>query len=203
MHDVPYLRSGIGDSPRNGGCILQVIDWIHRHEWTDDPDCVHPLLRGIAIGVNDLSADSDRQRLLGFTNRLMGTTVRRYDSILLDSVINYTAKRRFLARRHSSDVRDLRFLNLRDTGWETDIDKQITIAAQCFATAQAGLDLHQRMLSLALCRVIHLSGGRDEQMLDFLTHALDEYDVLTERVPSTDPVDYSGVCQVMGTPTPA
>jgi hypothetical protein len=37
---VPWLRSGKGETPADGGCINQVIDWIDRGEWTDTPPCV-------------------------------------------------------------------------------------------------------------------------------------------------------------------
>jgi hypothetical protein len=73
MEAVPFLRSGVGSSPANGGCILQIVDWIDRNGWTDRPDCVHPLLRKLAIYVNDHLPNGERQKLLDLTGRLMGT----------------------------------------------------------------------------------------------------------------------------------
>jgi hypothetical protein len=73
-YSVPFLRSGIGRSPKDGGCIMQVIDWIDRCEWTDVPTCVHPILRAAAINVNDALGDGERQKLLALAPRLMGTT---------------------------------------------------------------------------------------------------------------------------------
>lgn len=70
---VPWLRSGTGQTPTDGGCIMQVIDWIHRNEWTDNPPCVHPVLRRLAIAANDQLDDAGRQRLLALAPRLMGT----------------------------------------------------------------------------------------------------------------------------------
>jgi hypothetical protein len=72
-YSVPFLRSGTGDNPEDGGCIMQVIDWIDRCEWSDEPVCVHPILRIVAIQVNDDMEDGDRQRLLALAPRLMNT----------------------------------------------------------------------------------------------------------------------------------
>jgi pyruvate/2-oxoglutarate dehydrogenase complex dihydrolipoamide acyltransferase (E2) component len=72
-HDVPWLRSGTGATPAEGGCILQVIDWIDREGWSDQPRCVHPVLARLAVAANDGLGDHDRQRLLDLVPRLMGT----------------------------------------------------------------------------------------------------------------------------------
>jgi hypothetical protein len=73
MNAVSWLRKGKGKTPADGGCILQVIDWIDRESWTDKPVCVHPVLARLAIYVNDKLDDKGRQRLLDLTPRLMGT----------------------------------------------------------------------------------------------------------------------------------
>jgi hypothetical protein len=77
---VPWLRSGTGETPADGGCILQVIDWVDRLEWTDSPPCVHPVLAALAIRANDNMDDRARQQLLGLAPRLMGTA--SYDPVL-------------------------------------------------------------------------------------------------------------------------
>jgi len=70
---VPWLRSGTGSTPSDGGCIMQVIDWIDRNKWTDRPPCVHPVLAKLAIRANDSLDDKGRQKLLDLAPRLMGT----------------------------------------------------------------------------------------------------------------------------------
>ena len=70
---VPWLRSGTGATPAEGGCILQVIDWIDRHSWTDRPVCVHRVLAKLAILANDTLPDGERQKLLDLAPRLMRT----------------------------------------------------------------------------------------------------------------------------------
>ena len=72
---VPWLRSGVGKTPKDGGCILQVIDWISNGGWTDDPQCVHPVLKRLAIAANDASDDEGRQKLLDLAPRLIGTNI--------------------------------------------------------------------------------------------------------------------------------
>lgn len=71
---VPYLRPGKGETPSEGGCIMQVTDWIHRHRWSDTPVCVHPVLRDLAISANDNSGHENRQLLLDLIPRLIGTS---------------------------------------------------------------------------------------------------------------------------------
>lgn len=72
---VPWLRVGAGESPQDGGCVMQVIDWIDRGGWTDEPRCVYHLLRELAISVNDDLSDAGRQKLLDLVPRLMGTSM--------------------------------------------------------------------------------------------------------------------------------
>jgi hypothetical protein len=75
-HDVPFLRAGVGQSPQEGGCIMQVISWIaHNGAWSDTPLCVLPCLRDIAIEVNDAASDEERQRLLDLAPRLINTQI--------------------------------------------------------------------------------------------------------------------------------
>ena len=75
MNEVPWLRSGVGETPSDGGCIMQVVDWIHRKEWTDSPPCVHPTIRAVAIKLNDTLDDRGRQKLLDLAPRMMGTNM--------------------------------------------------------------------------------------------------------------------------------
>lgn len=74
IDSVPWLRSGTGKTPADGGCIMQVIDWIDRHEWSDKPPCVHPVLRELAIGANDRLDNGQRQKLLDLAPRLINTS---------------------------------------------------------------------------------------------------------------------------------
>lgn len=72
---VPYLRKGKGGSPERGGCIMQVLDWIERGTWTDEPPSVHPVIRRVAIAVNDNVDEEQRQRLLDLGPRMRNTWI--------------------------------------------------------------------------------------------------------------------------------
>lgn len=82
MNQVPWLRQGTGHKPSDGGCIMQVVDWIHSGGWTDNPECVHPVFRNMSIVANDYLTDRNRQRLLDLVPRLMGTATSRYEGPL-------------------------------------------------------------------------------------------------------------------------
>lgn len=70
---MPQLRVGVGSSPTQGGCVIQVASYLWNGEWRDDTPCVHPVLRRAAIIVNDSVADETRQKLYPLIPRLMGT----------------------------------------------------------------------------------------------------------------------------------
>lgn len=70
----PLLRKGTGETPEDGGCLVQVAGYLNDGvSWTDETPCVHPVLRYIAIWANDDSPDSERQSLLSLVPRLIGT----------------------------------------------------------------------------------------------------------------------------------
>lgn len=71
---LPALRRGAGNSPADGGCLVQVASRLaDGRSWTDRADCVHPLLREVAILVNDRMPDADRDRLYPLAAELVGT----------------------------------------------------------------------------------------------------------------------------------
>jgi len=53
--DMPALIAGAGGNPHDGGCIMQAVSWLASggEEWTDAPACAHPVVRKVAIWVND------------------------------------------------------------------------------------------------------------------------------------------------------
>ena len=73
IESVPFLRRGVGSTPAEGGCIMQVVDWIDSQGWSDRPNCVHPVLQKLAVYANDALPVGERQKLLDLTGRLMGT----------------------------------------------------------------------------------------------------------------------------------
>jgi hypothetical protein len=73
--EMPALIHGAGVTPDQGACIMQAVAWLDSggKEWNDAPDCVHPVLRKVAIWVNDTIGDVPRRQLWPLVPRLMGT----------------------------------------------------------------------------------------------------------------------------------
>jgi len=59
------LVQGMG-SPEKGACWMSAIAWYAGEQsWTDAPECVCPVLRGLCVWVNDaLASDADRERVI-------------------------------------------------------------------------------------------------------------------------------------------
>lgn len=71
---MPNLRSGTGMTPKDGGCLVQVAGWLNDgHSWTDATPCVLPLLRSVAIRLNDSLDDAQRAGIIRFAPALIGT----------------------------------------------------------------------------------------------------------------------------------
>ncbi len=71
---LPLLQQGAGESPEDGGCLIQVASYLHDGQsWTDSTPCVHPILRSAAIRVNDYVSDAYRPLLAPLAADLVGT----------------------------------------------------------------------------------------------------------------------------------
>lgn len=89
--------------------MLQVIDWIHRHEWTEQPPCVHPVLQKLALRANDGLPDGERQKLLDLVPRLIGTASgdNRVLTVRLVFCARYTASHAAAAYATNASVYSL------------------------------------------------------------------------------------------------
>lgn len=219
---VPWLREGKGDSPAEGGCIMQVIDWIDRCEWTDEPPCVHPILASIAITANDLSSDRQRQRLLALAPRLMRTDsadpklVFDLSAFAVERILwlheRRVARVGLQAARTWSDnpekSRILRYLE-----WEIKEERSqfqahmlafgvLSAVAGIISSARRMCDVDEaRNACYWVSRTITLARRCNEHVdsLDFLVAMLDEYDRLTGRSKVMANIDWQPVCKVMST----
>lgn len=74
---MPNIKEGTGDTPADGGCLVQIAGWLNDgHSWTDRTPCVHPVLRDVAIELNDsIEDDNERRQIMRFAPRLIGTGV--------------------------------------------------------------------------------------------------------------------------------
>jgi hypothetical protein len=71
---LPTLSSGSHDAEQGEACVMEYVSMLAGEEWSDRPECTHPLLAHEARTTNDLLRDGDRPRLVPLIGRLFGTT---------------------------------------------------------------------------------------------------------------------------------
>jgi hypothetical protein len=73
----PDLRLDKGShEPPNGEfavCLLEAVSYVAGERWTDHPECVCPVLAAFGRSWNDSLNDEDRQMLVPYIPRLVGT----------------------------------------------------------------------------------------------------------------------------------
>ena len=57
----------------SGACLLELTSYIAGEPWSDEPECVSPVLTAYGIGLNDAWDDEQRQKLKPFIPRMIGT----------------------------------------------------------------------------------------------------------------------------------
>lgn len=67
------LEKGKHPSPSDGMCVMEAVAWWFGEDHTDEPRCVSPVLRSYAMTLNDRMPDDQRQKLLPFIPRFVGT----------------------------------------------------------------------------------------------------------------------------------
>ena len=182
---VPWLRTGTGATPQDGGCILQVIDWIDRNEWTDHPPCVHPVIQRLAISANDSLDDTGRQKLLDLVPRMMNTASG--DKRLSVQLAVFCAERvlPIFEARYADDDRPRKAIEAA-CEWLRTGKKPADDAAAAYAVYAADA-------AAAAAAAAYAAGNA---RLDLLVAVLDEYDRLTGRTEAEE-LDFAPVCKVM------
>ena len=71
---LPTLSAGSHDPHHGEACVMEYVSLLAGEEWSDRPECTHPMLAHEARTTNDLLRDSDRTRLVPLIGRLFGTT---------------------------------------------------------------------------------------------------------------------------------
>lgn len=71
---LPTLSAGSHDSDHGEACVMEYVSLLAGEEWSDRPECTHPILAHEARTTNDLLRDGDRTRLVPLIGRLFGTT---------------------------------------------------------------------------------------------------------------------------------
>lgn len=71
--DQIRLDEGSHSSFTHGHCAMEVVAWLAGEGHTDAPVCASPVLRGFSIALNDRWDDVQRQKLVPFLPRMVGT----------------------------------------------------------------------------------------------------------------------------------
>lgn len=149
---LPTLSAGSHDAERGEACVMEYVSLLAGEEWSDRPDCTHPMLAHEARTTNDLLRDGDRSRLVPLIGRLFGTTA---DSPELRARLRITQARQVIALiEPSARARALAAVELAESwigreGTDDDVRSAFT-SAMTFPAAggdldQAHADFHTQM----------------------------------------------------------
>ena len=75
---IPVLSHGSHDNPKQGACVMEMVAFLAGEPHTDQPSCVLPVIRNLAINVNDFVSDDNRNRIAMLIPAFMNTS---HDSI--------------------------------------------------------------------------------------------------------------------------
>jgi hypothetical protein len=71
--DRVTLVQGVGDRRRGRLCVMSFVALLAGEDHSDHPACASPLIRGVALPVNDALPLRERQCLKAFAARIVGT----------------------------------------------------------------------------------------------------------------------------------
>jgi hypothetical protein len=71
---LPSLSAGSHNADQGEACVMEYVSLLAGEEWSDRPECTHPLLAHEARTTNDLLREGDRTKLVPLIGRLFGTT---------------------------------------------------------------------------------------------------------------------------------
>lgn len=70
---VPVLSKGAHESPEEGMCIMELVSFINRESFADNPQCTDHRIAGYMQNVNDTVTDEERVKLLSVIDRMFHT----------------------------------------------------------------------------------------------------------------------------------
>ena len=74
MTDWQYqLKRGHSDTPENGSCAMDAVNWLVHGVHGDAPECASPVIRAFVISGNDHMDNVTRQRFIPFLHRIAGS----------------------------------------------------------------------------------------------------------------------------------
>lgn len=201
---VPFLRRGAGKTPVEGGCIMQVISWIHDGSWTDEPPCVHPVIRHLAIRVNDRLDDADRQALIDLGPRMSGTAGG--DEALTRKLLGFLARQVYPIYAEWAEEADyddggavLACIEAAEGGHVEAARVEVAARAATWAAGDAetwAVWAAGAAGTANVARVAEAAVAAGPNEISLLTALLDHYDEITGRT-DYPTLDYASVCDVM------
>jgi len=192
---------------------MQVIDWINREEWTDRPPCVHPVIRALAININDSANDQERQKLLDLAPRMMNTASD--DKQLSVRLAIFCAERvlHLFEEKYPDDDRPRKAIEAAKSGNAAAADANAANAAAANAAAYAAAAANAAAAAAAYAAdaanaaaaaaaaanaaaYAADAANAANAKLNLLTAVLDEYDRLAGRS-ATEEIDWTPAVCVM------
>src|SRR5262245_13855634 len=135
---IPFIRHGVGGTPADGGCVMQIVDWIaHDGSWTDQPECVHPVFQRLAVRANDDLPDGERQKLLDLIPRLMNTNTGGRDMAVRLAVFCARSVLHVYEERRPGDPRPRNAIEATEAWLENPCEENRAAAAAAYAAAYA------------------------------------------------------------------
>ena len=67
------LQAGAHDTTAEGLCAMEAVAWFEGEDHSDHPSCTCPVIAAFVRSINDRMPDSDRQKLVAYLPRLVGT----------------------------------------------------------------------------------------------------------------------------------
>src|SRR5918994_5644351 len=71
------LEPGAHDSPHDGVCVVELASVLAGEEFSDHPRCVCDVIAGFLRTWNDRAGHFDRQRLVPYASRIIGSRAER------------------------------------------------------------------------------------------------------------------------------
>ena len=71
----PLIKGNHPDGPEHGMCAMEMISYMERQPFSDKPEGVCEILRGLTITINDTLDHNDRQKLMPVLPELVDTVV--------------------------------------------------------------------------------------------------------------------------------
>lgn len=169
---LPTLSAGAHDSDAGEACVMEYVSLLAGEQWSDRPECTHPILAHEARVANDLLGDDDRPRLVPLIGRLFGTTE---DSAILRAHLRLTQARRLAllvepsARSRISTAID-RAQAVLDGADDPLTADELYARCASFPVADGDLDLEHWHVHKAASRVFAFSAAPDLEAAE--AHAL-------------------------------